>query len=499
MKKIVAVLLCMVLTFAAVPSFAAVRSDDAAFATQADDMAIAAAIAEVEQCMSELETCKAALETAKADLEAAKLEANEAGKVFLNNKSGENFTVEILIEQLRKDASLQQYMNNEDFEAGVASALSVSNLNAAADFVDECNTLRAKHSLAPLKINYRLMILSAVSAAISSQVIAHVAVPAIYNGALGSLGSYVTQYPGENLAWRYSDPFDGWYDAEKKIYDEAVASGKYPGLDTMDAYEVSQSYHELSTQVGHYLNIVDPRNVETGFAHISENSTDEQSFSWDQSASYGEVVTPAEFKTALAQAAQATQTKLSEMKTKYDKAEANVSKAQYSLDRAQERLDELTKEPSDPDNPDEPKPDETTDPSKPDDPKPYDPKPDEPKPDDPVDPSPSEPPTSDDPTDEEVSPKATSIKKLSPSKKAFTVTWKKQTTGTTGYQIQCSLKKNFKSGVKKIKVKKNTQTKKKVTGLKRGKKYYVRIRTYKETADGTVYSSWSKVKSVKTK
>ncbi len=98
-------------------------------------------------------------------------------------------------------------------------------------------------------------------------------------------------------------------------------------------------------------------------------------------------------------------------------------------------------------------------------------------------------------------PKPTSLKKLTPAIKAFTAAWKKQTTGTTGYQIQYSLKKNFKSGTgtKKLTIKKNTKTKVKIKGLKRRKKYYVRIRTLRKTSLGTAYSEWSKKKTVKTK
>jgi len=41
-------------------------------------------------------------------------------------------------------------------------------------------------------------------------------------------------------------------------------------------------------------------------------------------------------------------------------------------------------------------------------------------------------------------------------------------------------------------------TKNKVKKLKAKKKYYVRVRTYKTVKGKKVYSSWSKVKSIKT-
>ena len=78
---------------------------------------------------------------------------------------------------------------------------------------------------------------------------------------------------------------------------------------------------------------------------------------------------------------------------------------------------------------------------------------------------------------EAVKPKKTSIKKLSKGKKKFTVTWAK-VSGVKGYQIQYSSDKKLKKNNKSV-----TVTKQKPTNA-----------TVKK-----IYSSWSKVKSVKTK
>lgn len=92
-------------------------------------------------------------------------------------------------------------------------------------------------------------------------------------------------------------------------------------------------------------------------------------------------------------------------------------------------------------------------------------------------------------------PKATSISKLKAGKKQFKATWKK-VSGVTGYQIQYSTSKKFtKKTTKTVTVKGAKKTSATVKKLKSKKKYYVRIRTYK----GKTYSSWSKVKTVKTK
>ncbi len=75
---------------------------------------------------------------------------------------------------------------------------------------------------------------------------------------------------------------------------------------------------------------------------------------------------------------------------------------------------------------------------------------------------------------------------------------KKQTKNTKSYEIQYSLDKNFKTGVKKVSVKKSA-TSKTIKKLKSGKKYYVRIRAKFKKDGKTVYSEWSKVKKVKAK
>ncbi len=95
-------------------------------------------------------------------------------------------------------------------------------------------------------------------------------------------------------------------------------------------------------------------------------------------------------------------------------------------------------------------------------------------------------------------PKKTSLKKLSKGKKKFTVTWSK-VSGVKGYQIQYSTDKKFKKNNKSVTIGKQKTTKATVKKLKSKKKYYVRVRTYKTVNGKKVYSSWSNVKSVKTK
>lgn len=96
-------------------------------------------------------------------------------------------------------------------------------------------------------------------------------------------------------------------------------------------------------------------------------------------------------------------------------------------------------------------------------------------------------------------PSATAIKSVKAKKKALTVKWKKQTKNTSGYILQYSTSKTFKKGNKTVTITKNSKTSKKLSKLKKGKKYYVRIRTYKSYNGTRLYSGWSKAKSKKTK
>ncbi len=99
-----------------------------------------------------------------------------------------------------------------------------------------------------------------------------------------------------------------------------------------------------------------------------------------------------------------------------------------------------------------------------------------------------------------VNPKKAKLKTLKPGKKSLKVTWTKDAKAT-GYEVQCCLKKNFKSGVKKSTIKKAKTTSTTIKKLKKGKKYYVRIRAYKTVKIGgkstKLTGAWSKVMTSK--
>lgn len=85
------------------------------------------------------------------------------------------------------------------------------------------------------------------------------------------------------------------------------------------------------------------------------------------------------------------------------------------------------------------------------------------------------------------------ITKLKKAKRAFTVQWKKNKKATF-YQVQYATNKSFRKAVTKKVSKKKTALK--VSKLKSGKKYYVRVRTVVKAQGKTVYGAWSAKKTV---
>lgn len=97
-----------------------------------------------------------------------------------------------------------------------------------------------------------------------------------------------------------------------------------------------------------------------------------------------------------------------------------------------------------------------------------------------------------------VNPKKQVLKSVKSLKgRKLSVSWKKDTKAT-GYQVQYSTSKNFKKGIKSITVKKQKTTSVTIKKLKAGKKYYVRVRSFKTAKlngkKKTLYGTWSKPK-----
>lgn len=87
------------------------------------------------------------------------------------------------------------------------------------------------------------------------------------------------------------------------------------------------------------------------------------------------------------------------------------------------------------------------------------------------------------------------LSKLTAGSKSITPVWS-AVNGVSGYEVQYSTSSKFKNA-KTVTEKKNN--KKTIKKLKKGQKYYVRVRAYKLVDDKKVYGTWSAIKSIKAK
>ena len=94
------------------------------------------------------------------------------------------------------------------------------------------------------------------------------------------------------------------------------------------------------------------------------------------------------------------------------------------------------------------------------------------------------------------STKVPTINKLYTKKKKVTINWKK-VSGASGYEVY--MKTSSKGSYKKIKTATSKTTKYTKSKLKKGKKCWFKIRTYRVVNGKKVYSPYSKVKSIKVK
>lgn len=96
-------------------------------------------------------------------------------------------------------------------------------------------------------------------------------------------------------------------------------------------------------------------------------------------------------------------------------------------------------------------------------------------------------------------PKKASISKLTtPKSKTVKIIWKRDSQAD-GYQIQYAGNSRFTKGKQNIHVKKKTIVSKKISKLKRKKRYYFRIRSYKTIDGKKCYGPWSRPAKVKCK
>lgn len=101
-----------------------------------------------------------------------------------------------------------------------------------------------------------------------------------------------------------------------------------------------------------------------------------------------------------------------------------------------------------------------------------------------------------------IKPKTTSISSISSKTQGFYIKWKRRTSHVSGYQVQYSTNSSFSNAKTKTYTSKYTRSKT-IKGLKGKKRYYVRVRTYKNVKVNGVtkkyYSNWCAKKTIKTK
>ena len=147
----------------------------------------------------------------------------------------------------------------------------INNMIEAIDYLKACNELRRENGLDDLKIDMGLMSYAQLN---SSNNIRQLEKNFPYgHTGLFSCGENIAYGPG---AW---NPYDGWYGEEYELFQKAVESGKYPGLENMTSAQVYQKYPSLWHELGHYYNIVDPTYLYTGYG-LGQLVTDDIRDGW---------------------------------------------------------------------------------------------------------------------------------------------------------------------------------------------------------------------------
>jgi len=191
-------------------------------------------------------------------------DVDNAGRIFLDGLTSKNIDYYI---EIAKNNNLTPYLNSTKFKKTLKNCTEAENIKKALDFIDNCNQLRENHNVSALKVSAQLMNASMVSNSISAYSFNHTFAPIINIG--------------ENLAWGYIDPFVGWYDEEKILYEEHGGS-----------------YSSGNETTGHYENIIDSRYGVTGFAWDADYRYAQQSFYFDSGYTTGRYTTN-QFRTKL--------------------------------------------------------------------------------------------------------------------------------------------------------------------------------------------------------
>lgn len=151
---------------------------------------------------------------------------------------------------------VENMLNYTDMGAD-GDATSIVNMRKAINFLKEQNQLRASEGKAPYKVSLLGLANAQAEANYAYQTFDH---PVFYTEVQFSGFGYKPKLPGtiggsgENLAWYYKDPFDGWYTQEKKT---AELYAKKERGETLTKEE--KDYIDADGITGHYYNVVSDR------------------------------------------------------------------------------------------------------------------------------------------------------------------------------------------------------------------------------------------------
>ena len=148
---------------------------------------------------------------------------------------------------------------------------SLNNMIESIDYLKACNELRRKNGLEELKIDIGLMTFAQFNSSTNIKQLEG-------NFEYGHTGQFNC---GENIAYGPGawNPYDGWYGEEYALFQKAVESGKYPGLENMTSAQVYRKYPSLWHELGHYYNIMDPTYLYTGYG-LGQLVTDDIRDGW---------------------------------------------------------------------------------------------------------------------------------------------------------------------------------------------------------------------------
>ena len=179
-------------------------------------------------------------------------------------------------------------------------ATSLKNMHAALELLKKCNELRVAEGMHPLKVTDRMMAIAQSNLNYSDEKVQH-------------SQQFDEQ---ENLAWGFSDPFEGWYYGEKELKGE------------------------------HYMKIVSPDFTVTGFAVCNANRSGRYTESHGQvfsSADTESAYTVAEYEQRFNEyydSVQRVQTELSVLQKTVSDAQASAAAQVLAVSQAEQVLKE---------------------------------------------------------------------------------------------------------------------------------------------------------------